>query len=370
MSTSTSPARGVTQGSTTDVRVRRGVTSWFTNRAIRTKLLILVGALALVAGGTGAFAVVSLQDLAAHATSLDEVQQGVAVPIGVVHQEEIKARMLVAQAGAYPTDTDEQQQVFVDKIAETDGDLQAAIDAVDAGLSGVDVPPWTAFKSDWAAWLVVRDDQLLPAAFAGDRETFADVSDNVSKPVLDVAIADLEEAEMGLAAHLAGVATEAEAAAASATRDVIIALVAGIIAVVLLGLWMARIIKRQVVEVQRALDALATGDLTATADVHSTDEIGRMAASLTTAQASLRETLQGVIETAATVAAAAEELSAANAEVAAGSDETSAQAGVVAAAAEQVSRNVQTVAAGAEEMGASIREIAQNANQAAKVASQ
>ncbi|MCG2799645.1 MAG: methyl-accepting chemotaxis protein [Cellulomonas sp.] len=353
-----------------EVAPRRSATSWFANRAIRTKILLLIGMLALVAGGTGAIAVTSMQDLEVSVRAIDDGQRTISEPLAVVHQEEIKARMLIAQAGAYPTNTDDERQTFKDKIAETDADLQTASDAVDAGLGTDEVAAWTAFKSDWAAWVEVRDAQLLQAAFTDDNETYAEVSENVAKPLLDQAIADLEEAEAGMAAHLDSIAAAAEAEAASAIRTVVIALTAGVIVVVLLGLWMARLIRRQIVEVQHALDALAKGDLTVTADVTSTDEMGRMARSLTVAQGSLRETLQEVVETAATVAAAAEELSASNSQVAAGSDETSAQAGVVAAAAEQVSRNVQTVASGAEEMGASIREISQNANQAAKVASQ
>jgi methyl-accepting chemotaxis protein len=123
-------------------------------------------------------------------------------------------------------------------------------------------------------------------------------------------------------------------------------------------------------EVVAAINAMARGDLTAVAPVRSSDELGTIAASLATAEESLRGVLSGVLVTAGAVASAAEELSAASGQVAAGSEETSVQAGVVAAAAEQVSRNVQTVAAGAEQMGASIQEIAQNAAQAARVAAQ
>ncbi|SEJ55451.1 methyl-accepting chemotaxis protein [Demequina mangrovi] len=127
---------------------------------------------------------------------------------------------------------------------------------------------------------------------------------------------------------------------------------------------------RAMAKVNVALDALAEGDLTATAQVRSNDEVGDMARSLARAQSSLRETMAGVVSSAVTVAAAAEELSAANAQVSAGSQETSARAGVVANAADEVNRSVQAVASGAEQMGASIKEIAHNANEAARVAAQ
>ncbi|WP_263119077.1 methyl-accepting chemotaxis protein [Cellulomonas sp. RIT-PI-Y] len=148
------------------------------------------------------------------------------------------------------------------------------------------------------------------------------------------------------------------------------ALAAALVVVVVIAVSVVRSILRAVGGVQRSLAAMAAGDLTVEAPVLSDDEMGRMTASLTASQRSLRDTLSHVVDTAQTVASATEQLSASSTQVAALAQETGAQSGTVASAAEQVSRSVQTVAAGAEEMGASIREIAQNASQAAKVAGQ
>jgi methyl-accepting chemotaxis protein len=166
-----------------------------------------------------------------------------------------------------------------------------------------------------------------------------------------------------------GVASSSASANAAGVQMITIGLV-GVVLAAGLGVVLVRRIVRDLATVQRTVQSMGEGDLTVRVDLDSRDELGRMAGSLNEAQDSLRALMSGVVETAQTVAAAAEELSAASTQVVAGSDETSAQAGVVAAAAEQVSRNVQTVAAGAEQMGASIREIAQNASQAAKVAGQ
>ncbi len=79
--------------------------------------------------------------------------------------------------------------------------------------------------------------------------------------------------------------------------------------------------------------------------------------------------LSNVSQSATSLAAAAEELTAVSQSMSASAEQTSAQANVVSAASEQVSFNVSTVATGTEEMSSSIREIASNAAEASKVAS-
>ena len=354
---------------TSAARVGRSVAGWIGNRGIRSKILGLLGLLAVVALGTGALAVSSLQTISANARELETVQTQVFAPLSVVHQEEIKARMLVAQAGASLTSTSAQREVFTSQIATTDGDLVHARRAFEAGFAGHLPAEWTQFRTSWDAWKVIRDHQLIPAAFNNDQAAFGRLTDGVAKPVLDQAIASLGSTETVVTQYIATLATHANAESASAMRTLVVSLGVGLAAALSLGLWVANLIRSQVADVQRALEALADGDLTVTATVTGRDELGRMASALGRAQGSLRATLSGVVESAGLVAASAEELSASSAQVSAGSAETSVQAGVVAAAAEQVSRNVQAVAAGAEQMGASIREIAQNANEAARVAS-
>ena len=138
-----------------------------------------------------------------------------------------------------------------------------------------------------------------------------------------------------------------------------------IVAVVLVTL---RSITRPVKRVQTSLAGLAAGDLTVATGVASHDEVGRMAASLDAALASLRSVMGSVVSSADAVASSSQELEAASGSISTSASETSAQSTVVAGAAGEVSRNVATVAAGSEEMGASIREIAQSANEAVRVA--
>jgi methyl-accepting chemotaxis protein len=80
------------------------------------------------------------------------------------------------------------------------------------------------------------------------------------------------------------------------------------------------------------------------------------------------EPLKAVAQSAATLGASSEELTAVAHQLAGNAEETATQANVVSAASEQVSKNVTRVATAADEMQASIREISKNANESARVA--
>ena len=333
---------------------------------VRAKILGPVALLAVLALGGGAFAALTMMQIANHTQGLHDLQTNVLDPLATVHQDQLKARMIVAEIGAVEPS---EQQNWITQQKDNDAELAQAMSQVSAGMLGTSAN-WTAFESDYASWQYARDNQLIPAAATGDSVTYTSVLDTVTEPLKDAFVDKLDALTQEADAHAADVAASAHAEAWRTTA--ICAAAVGVALV--LGLWTAWVAatrtSRSVAGVRRALEALATGDFTVPAEVTGTDEIGQMARSLGVAQSSLRETLSGVVAAASRVASTAVELADASSQVAAGSEETSVQAGVVAAAAEQVSRNVQTVAAGAEQMGASIQEIAQNAAQAAKVAAQ
>jgi methyl-accepting chemotaxis protein len=165
-------------------------------------------------------------------------------------------------------------------------------------------------------------------------------------------------------------ASAAEAEDAESGMRLVLIVVIGIAAALSLagGATVAFAISRGLARVRRSAERLAEGDLTRATGIDQGDDVGRTAAALDDALASLRQVVSSVASSADAVAASSEELSASSAQISATAEETSTQSGVVSGAAEEVSRNVQTVAAGADEMGASIREIAQNANEAVRVA--
>lgn len=222
----------------------------------------------------------------------------------------------------------------------------------------------------WAAYRDNVENELLPLAVEGDQEAFAKMRDSKTVEVGDTFVATLTVFTDAVNAELQ---SSSDKVAADASRSAVlltVLMVVGIVAAGLVGLLVARRIRKSARSVQVALTALASNDLTVEALVKDKDEMGDMAAALSEAQRSLRSTMEAVVASAQTVAAAAEELSAANAEVALGAESTSAQAVVASKAASEVNLNIQAIASGAEQMGASIREISHNANEAAKVASE
>ncbi|GII25653.1 methyl-accepting chemotaxis protein [Planosporangium mesophilum] len=143
--------------------------------------------------------------------------------------------------------------------------------------------------------------------------------------------------------------------------------VVGVLLALVLGVAVARSIRRPVATMVTALERLADGDLNQDVDVRSDDEIGRMGHALRQALGNLRETVSAVARSASMLSSSAGTLSATSRQISAAAQETSNRAGQVSSAADEVLDNVQTVAGSTEEMAASIREIAQNAGEAARV---
>ncbi|PVU84189.1 methyl-accepting chemotaxis protein [Cellulomonas sp. WB94] len=338
--------------------------------SVRAKIVGLLVVFVVFSSGLGAFATVSMSSMKSSTAEMATDQAAVTTSLATLKDALWGVRMGVTLVGTYDSARKQRQ---ADSLAKAYTTYQTASDAFAATYTeayGALPASWDTFAASLADYRTVVDGDLMTAALADDRQAFLDIRDAGAAKAGGVMVTDLTALTTDVtAASEIDARRVADESARAAVLTVAI-LIVGVVLASVLGMAIANGIRRSVVSVKRAVDAMATGDLTVRPDVRSADEIGQMAAALVTAQDNMRDLIAGVVETAGTVAAASEELSASSAQVSAGSAETSVQAGVVAAAAEQVSRNVQTVAAGAEQMGASIREIAQNANEAAKVANQ
>ena len=103
-----------------------------------------------------------------------------------------------------------------------------------------------------------------------------------------------------------------------------------------------------------ALDLVAAGDLTVTVDVHTADEVGRMARALNEALEKLRSTMQEVAVSAANSNSSSQELAAAAEDIASGAQEQAA--------------SLEETSASLEQITAAVRQSADNAKQASQLA--
>ncbi len=120
-------------------------------------------------------------------------------------------------------------------------------------------------------------------------------------------------------------------------------------------------------EIVRAVEGAAGGDLTQQINVKGNDDLSQVGVQLRNFFGGLRDSLKQISEAASTVGSSSEELNAVSQEMASGAEETARQATIVSAASEEVSKSVSMVATGSDEMLSAIREISRNSTEAARV---
>ena len=103
------------------------------------------------------------------------------------------------------------------------------------------------------------------------------------------------------------------------------------------------------------LEKVADGDLTASLDVNTKDEVGRMAEALNRAVEKLNSTMQEVADSAANASSSSQQLAAA--------------AEAIASGAQEQAASLEETSASLEEITAAVRQSADNANQASQLAS-
>jgi len=335
---------------------------WFDNRKVGSKILIAVAAFALAGIGS---AFIGISKLGSVYRAGDKVVTENLVPGAFLADARIKLgdvrvalrdQFLLAGAAR-------------DKAAQQMADADKAIDADIAAYRPFALDPVMIqqFQTDWVAYKQARDATVVPAAVSNDLATFVTALAGLV-PLANKASDDLAAVAKTEAADGRNTAAQAKTTYESGRTEVIAVLSVGTLIALALALFAARRITAPLRRVSDAIDAVAAGNLTVTADVHTREEIGAMATALDRANARTRAAISAVAATANTLAASSNELSTTNRHVSTSAEETGAQATSVAAAAEEVSNNVQTVAAGSEEMSASIREIAHSAAEAARVA--
>jgi methyl-accepting chemotaxis protein len=146
------------------------------------------------------------------------------------------------------------------------------------------------------------------------------------------------------------------------TRRLLIGIIFGSVVIsIALGWFIARLISKPLGRSMEVLQAVAKGDLTRTIEIDTTDEIGRMAASLNMAVESVRDALQSIRDASTSVAASSSQLASASEELSSGTQEQAASQQETSSTLEQMSASVRKNAGNAQEanqLAAGAREVA------------
>lgn len=197
------------------------------------------------------------------------------------------------------------------------------------------------------------EDKVLDLALANKQsDAFAMLRSDGYKAVGDSVNSALENLKQMKADSAKMDAEEGHQNGNSAVNECIVFTIIGMILAVVLGLFMARIISRPLVELASQAQQVAQGNLRVTVAADSKDEVGQLARSFATMIESLNSIISQVSDTSLKVASSSRQLNDTAEQMATGAEEVAAQVG--------------TVATAGEEMAATSSEIAQNCQYAAE----
>lgn len=135
----------------------------------------------------------------------------------------------------------------------------------------------------------------------------------------------------------------------SARSITVMVIIAALVISVVIGYLMAQIISRPLIRVAGLVEKVSQGDLTETTDIDTKDEVGQLAASINKMVISLRVTVGGILRSAESVSAAAQQISASTEELASGSTSQAHSAQMVNELFNELSVAINSVARSAEQ---------------------
>jgi methyl-accepting chemotaxis protein len=326
--------------------------NWYKNHNARPRLAIAFGVLLLLTLGMGYLAV----------SSLHQANQRIADLYTDMQATTAAQDMAVSKADTARQDRDALMNI-TDK-AIVDKDLKAAVNDLAAMHRELETAEQLEYTDQGKALLVtVRNDLgsyeksvngIIAKIRAGDavgaKAGFDEMNTLAAK--MGASINHVREFKQKQAQDK----QQANSAAYASARNVTIGCA---LACLLVGSILAYVIARgfsvPLGQAVSALEKVAGGDLTAELDIHTRDEIGRMAAALNNAVGNLRATMQEAASGSADTTSSAKQLSAASESIASGAQEQAA--------------SLEETSASLEQITATVRHTADNARQASQLAS-
>ncbi|MBT8224545.1 MAG: methyl-accepting chemotaxis protein, partial [Dactylosporangium sp.] len=329
---------------------------------VRTKILAVVGALAVVALSVGALAIVQMAAMNAQANAI--YNHGLAsVRVANAAQNRFVDMQRVSAEAAVETDV----QAATAKVAEADTQFDQTIEAYRALDGGAHAKLLEQVVWNVKAYRTVRDTTLLPLARSGKVQQYVMMRDLHARPSYQIVEGWLQSIATDEARGAERDYQRANDTYRNARIAVIGLLLGGLSLAVALSLAAARSIVRPLHRVQYAVEGLAEGDLTRSGGVDRSDEVGQMAQSLDRALANLRVTTTEILDNATRLDEASRGLTEISGGLNTAAEESARQVVAVEAAAGQVSHDVNGLAGGSQEMASSIQTIAHSAERTALV---
>jgi methyl-accepting chemotaxis protein len=330
---------------------------WLANRKTRSKVLLAVSAMALTALLTGGLAVSRMAAMNREVTEIRAHNVEDLLLLSDIRGAQSLINHNAALGLSAPTDPNVQ--------AEAAQGTAAAIKELNTVLAAYLRQPISAQSRRKIAEFSGLWKQFTGAMAAIQQGKPPTIDFNVVVPAMERAVDELSRIE---AEDVDAKVAVAHTHYATARLQVLLALIAGLLAAAGLALLISASMTRRLRPVVDAMDAMATGDLSRTVAVHGKDEIGTMAGAVNRATAGVRDTVAALARSAELVSRSAGQLDQVTAGVAGSVRAVSERSHAADRTASQVSGNVQTVAAASGELSESIREIARNANDGAQVA--
>ena len=373
----------------------------FSNWKIRSKLLLLVGVMALLIAVVSGVGLYAIRDIIAQQSVMDENDSEALLSAGM-NQSVIALNRAEYRIGGDPSaDT---LKVVTATVAQEKQVIEDHLAKLRQTANDEQVDMLKAIDEDYKAYLAELDDTFTKVNQLGSSVSLTDaqrtIQDSVkSSQTVAERLQQTVQSYVDNADQHSNAATAASVQTASSLQAVMISVaVLGILGGIVLGYLLAVLgISKPIAVAIESLNQLSKGDLkTEIFGAERKDEIGEIAAGLQVFKLNALEverlqveqklqeqraaeekkrmlnqlaeqfeaSVGGIVKT---IASAATEMQATAGSMSATAEETSRQSTAVAAASEQASANVQTVAAAAEELTGSITEINRRVSESAHI---
>ncbi len=318
---------------------RRNIMKWFYDLKISTKLILTFGIVAVIAaligwvGYTGVTAVAK-NGRSMYLNRLEPIRDlGYANAALLIRRGDIREMLLVKNKT--------EREKLAGSIKEQTEKVTTLIDTYSKRvLVKEEEELLPVFQENWKKNIPLVDEAVTLALQMSDKESEAIVLGDGIKVSLGACrktLAALADVNAKVASELD---LDSQKEASSATMQIIIFIVAGIGLAMGLGIFIARIISKPVIDIAAKAEMVAGGDLTVEVTQTSNDEVGHLAASFKRMIENLRDIIGQVGEASSSVASASSEISSSTEQMAAGAQEQTSQANEVASAVEEMTKTI------------------------------